>query len=237
MSQYPGEVFARTAEFDSGIRQLIPRYEEMLEILSVCLPPTPTQILELGSGTGELSLQILRRYPQAKLTAVDYSPRMLEYAQSKIGEAGYGERVRWIQADFGDWALDADAVPVGSGFDACVSSLAIHHLTDEIKLRLFQRISQVLNPGGCFWNADPSPPQARALDSVYETVKEEWTRQQGTTREEVRARLGNSDRHGHSSHDHLITLSSHLEMLQQAGFQSIDVPWTYFGLAVVGGYV
>lgn len=236
MSQYPGEVFALTAEFDSGMRLLIPRYEEMLDTVAACLPQTAAQILELGSGTGGLSLRILRRCTGAKLTAVDYSPRMLEFAQGKIAETGYGDQVRWVEADFGEWAVDGDAVPIGSGFDACVSSLAIHHLTDEMKLKLFQRIKQVLNPGGCFWNADPTPTQAVALQPLYQKVKEDWTQQQGSDRDEIRAKLGSSDRHGHSSHDHLASLSAHLEMLRKAGFQSIDVPWKYFELSLFGGY-
>ncbi len=73
MSQYPGEVFAQTAEFDSGMRLLVPRYVEMLAVLQRC--------------------------PQAKLTAVDYSPRMLEFAQGKIAEADVGERVSHSPSD------------------------------------------------------------------------------------------------------------------------------------------
>ncbi len=49
---FPGEVFANTADFDTGIRQLLPRYDEMLEVISRCLPSTSRRILELGCGTG-----------------------------------------------------------------------------------------------------------------------------------------------------------------------------------------
>jgi tRNA (cmo5U34)-methyltransferase len=31
----PGEVFINTADFDSGIRRLLPKYDEMLDVLVV----------------------------------------------------------------------------------------------------------------------------------------------------------------------------------------------------------
>lgn len=80
---FPGEVFANTADFDTGIRQMLPRYDEMLDAITRCLPITTNRILELGCGTGELSLKVLSRCPSAEVVAVDYSPRMLQFAQQK----------------------------------------------------------------------------------------------------------------------------------------------------------
>ena len=99
---FPGEVFANTADFDTGIRHLLPRYDEMLDAIALCLPPTTKTVLELGCGTGELSLKILKRCPDAQLVAVDYSPRMIQFAQNKIHAAGYADRWTGIEADFGD---------------------------------------------------------------------------------------------------------------------------------------
>ncbi len=52
-----------------GICQLLPRYDEMLEVIARCLPSTSRRILELGCGTGELSLKILNRFPDAQVIA------------------------------------------------------------------------------------------------------------------------------------------------------------------------
>ncbi|MFE1745877.1 class I SAM-dependent methyltransferase [Coleofasciculus sp. H7-2] len=231
---FPGEVFANTADFDTGIRQLLPRYDEMLDAIARCLPSTTKTILELGCGTGELSLKILKRCPDAQLVAVDYSPRMIQFAQKKLHAAGYAE---WtgIEADFGDWANHA--LELGESFDACISSLAIHHLTHEMKLKLFQRIRESLNPGGVFWNADPILPESPAMQEIYQTAREEWTLQQGTTLAEIRDKIGKSNPQGYSGQDQLATLTSHLEMLTIAGFGTVAVPWKYYGLAVFGGFV
>ncbi len=244
LSTYPGEVFANTADFDTGIRLLLPHYEEMLNAIARCLPTTATHILELGCGTGELSLKVLHQCPSAQLIAVDYSPRMLSYAQAKVQAAGFTERATWVEADFGNWAEgDVEVLQGTEGegletfpYDACVSSLAIHHLSDAIKSRLFQRIHQSLKPDGCFWNADPILPESPALADVYQQVGDEWAAQLGTTLAEVRAKMGSRDSYGHSSHDHLATLTAHLNMFTQAGFHSLDVPWKYYGWAVFGGF-
>jgi tRNA (cmo5U34)-methyltransferase len=235
MSQiYPGEVFANTADFDDGIRQLLPRYDEMLEVVTCCVPSTSKKILELGCGTGELTLKILERCPDAEIIALDYSPRMISFAQRKVVQAGYEQRWLGKEADFGEWANHPDKFDFGANFDACISSLAIHHLTDEMKQNLFTRIYKTLSTGGCFWNADPTLAEAPALAEVYKLAREEWAIQQGTTLADVRARVGNSSTHGYSSQDQLATLETHVQMLKQAGFPTVAVPWKYYGLAVFG---
>lgn len=234
---FPGEVFADTADFDQGIRLLLPHYDEMLGAIARCLPETAEQILELGCGTGELSLKVLGRCPQVHLVAVDYSPRMLTAAKAKLQTAGYGDRVTWVEADFGDWAMsERELLPDFGKLDACVSSLAIHHLSHDMKLKLFQRIHQHLQPGGCFWNADPTPPEAPQLADAYQAVRQKWIAQQGTTLDAVRAKIGSGDTHGHSSHDHLESLAAHLSLLAHSGFHALDVPWKYYGQAVFGGF-
>jgi tRNA (cmo5U34)-methyltransferase len=234
---FPGEVFADTADFDNGIRQLLPRYDEMLEVITRCLPSTTRRILDLGCGTGEVSLKILNRCPNAQVIALDYSPRMLQFAQDKITAAGYQQQWTGVQADFGDWANNPGKLNIGSEFDACVSSLAIHHLQDEMKLQLFQRIATSLNQEGCFWNADPILPESPTLAELYQAAREEWAAQQGTNLTEVRAKLGTSTTQGHSSQDQLATLDAQLQMLTTAGFNIIAVPWKYYGLAVFGGWL
>ena len=80
MQVFPGEVFAQTKDFDAGMRELMPYYDDMLEAVARCVPSKSCRILELGCGTGELSLKILNRCPDAQVIALDYSPRMIEFA-------------------------------------------------------------------------------------------------------------------------------------------------------------
>lgn len=234
---YPGEVFADSRNFDIGIRQLLPHYDDMLDALTACVPSQTHRLLELGCGTGELSLKLLKHCPEAHLVAIDYSPRMIERVTSKLTEAQLEHRVTLIQGDFGTWTKGEMSDQIGTRFDACVSSLAIHHLTDEMKQQLFAQIQQSLEAGGCFWNADPILQELPQLTDAYQSLREQWTQAQGTTLAEVRSQLGTSEPQGYSGQDRLASLDTHLNLLSDVGFQMVAVPWRFFGLAVFGGWV
>ncbi len=234
---FPGEVFVNTADFDSGIRRLLPKYDEMLDVLVGCIASANHRILELGCGTGELTLKILERYPSATIVAVDYSARMLDFARAKIESAGYAVRWTGIELDFGEWANNPSFSGLGDRFNGCISSLAIHHLEDEMKLKLFGRIRENLNAGGCFWNADPLLAESAVMKDIYQAAREEWAVNQGETLAQIRANVGTSVAYGYSNPDRLATLSAQLEMLASSGFETVAVPWKYYGMAVFGGFV
>jgi tRNA (cmo5U34)-methyltransferase len=78
-------------------------------------------------------------------------------------------------------------------------------------------------------------PEA-GLEAVYEAARTAWTAQQPIALEEIRAKMNRGTNHGHSSHDHLATLSMHLDFLTKAQFSPVDVLWKYYGFAVFGGY-
>jgi len=104
------------------------------------------EILELGIGTGETTRRILEVHQEARLTAIDSSPEMLERARSAFPDADL-QRARL-----------EDPLPEGP-FDLVVSALAVHHLDGAGKRDLFQRIGQVLRPEGCFVLADVVVPE------------------------------------------------------------------------------
>ncbi|NEP03190.1 MAG: class I SAM-dependent methyltransferase [Symploca sp. SIO2E9] len=232
---FQGEVFAETANFDRGIRQLMPRYDEILDVLARCTPANAQRILDLGCGTGETSLKILDRCQDAEVIGVDYSRRMLDFARTKINLAGYSYRWTGYEGDFGEWANHNLSLP--GEFDVCVSSFAIHHLTDEMKLTLFERIRSSLKPGGVFWNADRVLPESLALKEVYQERREDWAQSQGTSLAALRTKFGTNVSQGYSGPDRFATVYSHLQMLTTAGFTSVAVPWKYYGMAMFGGMV
>jgi tRNA (cmo5U34)-methyltransferase len=104
-------------------------------------------VLELGVGTGETARRVLERHPDARLTAIDESPPMLEQARTSLPAS----------ADLRAGRLQ-DALPAGP-YDAVVSALAVHHLTSAEKRDLFARVASVLRPGGLFVFADVVVPE------------------------------------------------------------------------------
>jgi SAM-dependent methyltransferase len=97
-------------------------------------------ILDFGAGTGNASLALARRYPQARVTAVDGSGPLLGHLTAKARDLGLADRISTVEADLdGDW-------PVLEPADLAWSSNALHHLADPG--RALREILARLRPGG-----------------------------------------------------------------------------------------
>ena len=77
--------FGSMAEsYDSLIHRAVPRYDEMIARLLDYLPRDARRVLELGSGTGNLSLRLAESLPRAALTLVDGSEEMIALVRSRL---------------------------------------------------------------------------------------------------------------------------------------------------------
>lgn len=95
-------------------------------------------VLELGSGSGAMAVELLDRYPDIRLVATDVDPAMREAARHRL--APYGDRAEVREAD-------ATSLPFDDGsFDAVVSFIMLHHVIDWEQA--LGEITRVLRPGG-----------------------------------------------------------------------------------------
>ena len=116
-------------------------YDYVLDWIAASAAAGPdSRVLELGSGTGNLSLRLPR---EAELVCVDVSREMTRIAREKL--AGRSA-VEFAEADLLEY-FDRPG-PDFEPFDAVVSSYAVHHLCADEKARLFERITARLRPAG-----------------------------------------------------------------------------------------
>ncbi len=81
------------------------------------LPQQRPRILDLGTGSGNISVSIAANSPGAEITAVDISPEALEVARRNAEKNNVGERIRFLEGDL------FAALPVGTApFDLVVSN-------------------------------------------------------------------------------------------------------------------
>lgn len=120
------------------------------------------RVLDLGCGTGELSLALKRRQPAAHVVGLDPDPRALERAAAKARAAAC--EIEWQPGYAGRAPFPAHS------FDRVVSSLVIHHLSSEQKREAFADVRRLLRAGGEFQLLDFGPPHGgieRGLTAVF----------------------------------------------------------------------
>lgn len=108
------------------------------------------RLLDLGCGTGTLTIMLKQSAPQAKIIGLDGDEDVLAIARSKASEAGVD--IQWEKG------LAYDLPYPDHSFDRVVSSLVIHHLITEDKVRAFNEVYRVLRGGGEFHIVDFGPP-------------------------------------------------------------------------------
>jgi len=104
------------------------------------------RVLELGCGTGTLTVLIKTACPEAQVVGLDADEQALAIARGKAEGAGLEIEFRHGLID--EARFDPDA------FDRVVSSLVFHHLAPDGKRRALARVRQWLRPGGELHIAD-----------------------------------------------------------------------------------
>jgi len=108
------------------------------------------RVLDLGCGTATLTILVKKTSPEAEVIGLDADPAILEIARAKVAKAGldvaldYGMAVRLPYTD--------------NSFDRVFSSMVLHHLTREDKVRALKEVFRVLKHEGELHVADLGKP-------------------------------------------------------------------------------
>jgi ubiquinone/menaquinone biosynthesis C-methylase UbiE len=108
-------------------------------IISLARPHEDDVVLDVGAGTGLLTLAIAPTV--SKVWAIDISPAMLEYLGTKAS-SGELENVTTTTATAASLPLMDKSVSL------VVSNYCYHHLSDDDKQRAIAEAFRVLSPGG-----------------------------------------------------------------------------------------
>lgn len=119
-------------------------------------------ILDLGCGPGDIPCRLVRQHPSCRVTGVDASPRMIEWANRVSEQEGLQNRLTFVCQRFQDLSLDS---PV----DVVISNSLVHHIPNP--LRFWYAVKTFMKPGGPVLVMDLLRPEseedARALVEQY----------------------------------------------------------------------
>lgn len=211
-------------DYDNLRRVLIPCFDDFYKTAVEIIPgdrTAPIKVLDLGAGTGLYSGMVQSVFPNAEFTLLDLAPEMLEKAKVRFSKMGKSPKILigdYIETDLGD------------SYNLIISALSIHHLSDVDKELLYQRIYDVLNPGGIFINADQVLGKTANLEQLYRQHWLDSVRTKNISEQDLKAAQKRME------YDRMATLDIQLSWLEAAGFQNVDCWYKNFSFAVFGGY-
>lgn len=115
-------------------------YAQRAAILEELRNPAPARILELGTSSGNYTVALARRFPQAAIVGIDVSLRMLEQARRVAHEKGH----RW--ALFQRAAEDTGFEP--GSFDLVTAYALGHEVPVGVMRTILCEALRVMRPGG-----------------------------------------------------------------------------------------
>jgi ubiquinone/menaquinone biosynthesis C-methylase UbiE len=111
-------------------------------LVSSIHPAPGEKILDIGCGTGTLTILAKERFPLAEINGLDGDPAVIQIAVSKAYQRQVD--IKWIEGMAFNLPLPDHS------FDHVVSSLMVHHLSLQNKLLTFKEVRRVLKPQGQF---------------------------------------------------------------------------------------
>jgi len=207
--------------YDTLIRKLIPKYEEMHELVINSIPfekDKKITILDLGVGTGQTALHILKKYPNATIDGIDISPKMIE--QGKLRLEKYKEKIKFYESDIYHYEFTKQ-------YDAIIAVLCIHHLNPSQKQDFFKKIHSILKPDGIFIIAD-----IIKFDSQDETKQkeDEWKHFLVENLSEKEAQYWFDN---YLEEDLPDSVPDQIKWLRQAGFTQSQCIWQHINYAII----
>lgn len=148
---------------------LAPSAVALLDRLDGVVSAGASSVLDVGVGTGNLSITALRRWPEVQVTAIDASREMIRAVEALVAERVPTARDRFR----GRVAFAAELPFEDRTFDAAMSSFVLQLVPS--RPAALRDIRRVLRPGALFahvtWLVDD---RAFAPDRIFDGLLEEY---------------------------------------------------------------
>lgn len=127
---------------------------------------SPSAILDMATGTGEVAVALAKRLPDCHITGADLSVEMLAGAEPKIKEAGLEQQITLVEAD-------VENLPFEDGvFDLTTVAFGVRNFPDQPKA--LGELYRTLRPGGTLLVLEFSEPKGSIFAPIYRLYRRYW---------------------------------------------------------------
>ena len=156
----------------------VPHYLQLISSFAKYLPDNfnPQAILDLGSGNGNITAQLIPYFPNATFTLIDASAEMIDLCCNQFNDYD----IVYVNKYFKDFLFKKES------YDLIVAGFSLHHCDENEKQSIFNSINNSLKKGGIFSYSDlmiskTNPDHPMLLEKWKEFVNtnfsdgEKWT--------------------------------------------------------------
>lgn len=220
--------YQRTADITMpGRREILAKVATLATAFSSQKP----RILDLGCGSGDVSVEIIKLKPESAVCMVDFSPEMIKLVRDRFKNNSNIEVIQW------DLNKGVPENLLSQQFDMVVSCFAIHHVELENRIGLYTQVRNILLDDGMFINGDLFTGESPVvtewdLNNLVDWIKRRARDQLGIERtsEQVKQKhLQLAEQQG----DKPGTIWDMYQDLKYAGFRYVDCIWMNYNLGVL----
>lgn len=197
----PEQVLAySSADFESAHQSVIENFSQIFPNIFSDQGPPLQNILDLGCGSGDVTVRFAHQYPDCKIDAVDGAEEMLKQAEILIKEESLSKRITLHHQQLLNCTFENES------YDAIISNSLLHHLHEPQHLwSIIKQFATNENKRDetaiyiCDLYRPDSTQQASALVDQYASGEPEILRKDfynsllaAFTPDEVRAQINNA---------------------------------------------
>ncbi len=209
-------------EYDKGIAATLPYYGEyfkqIADIVTIVFQ-TPVTWLDIGCGTGKMA-DIAIGNPRVKnMVCCDKSPQMLRMAKERICSS----RVEFLE-------IPIQGLLYNSKFDVVTAILLNHYLTYEDRIISVKNCYNALKKNGLLFTVENFASDHDVIKKLY---LERWKAYQYNNGKDEKECEKHIQRY--NTEYFPITITEQIHLLQECGFENVEVFWcSYMQVGILG---
>ena len=219
--------------YDTYQRSCVPRYSEAISVLVETIhhllrdQPLP-RLLDMGCGTGKVTIKMMEALPTASVVCIDGSQKMLEAAQEKLDSTNVSFHCLDLQSYNWDKQWEDES------FDAIYSAFVLEHLPFDVYRQFLFMAKRILKSGGRLVTVEGYAGDLN--QSIFLEHMKEWENEAVRTGSISASTLYEMKQLSTETEHHFFaTQDQKKRWWTEAGFIDVEFHWQYYCIALLGG--